>query len=228
MKNKILLVLGLVTIFSSSIVYAKDSIEAILFPVSYEINNHKMNVEEGYVTINYNNRAYVPVRFIAENLGARVNYNESDKTITINDTNIFSANNTKRGNTIAGMEVEELNISHSDDIPVGTIQFTGTTILTGKFLYTDIDATGEGTLLFTVDEATSNNLPRLSHDLRDPIIVFSNDEEAKEILGVDGWEEDLSGKAAAIIIDNFNINYQEKNIHNKAQLKHAYLHFDSR
>ncbi|WP_159881393.1 stalk domain-containing protein [Paenibacillus puerhi] len=73
-----------VIISASTAVYASDTLQAFLFPVDYKINEQVKVLGEEYVTLNYNGHAYVPVRFISENLGAYVNYDEDQKRININ------------------------------------------------------------------------------------------------------------------------------------------------
>ncbi|WP_442600477.1 stalk domain-containing protein [Paenibacillus sp. KN14-4R] len=63
--------------------YASDKIEAYLFPVDYGFNAELRQLNSEYETFNYKGHAYVPVRFIAENLGAYVNYDDSKKRINI-------------------------------------------------------------------------------------------------------------------------------------------------
>ncbi|MGK9250262.1 stalk domain-containing protein [Paenibacillus humicus] len=70
-------------ILGSAGAYASDKIEAYIFPVSYSFNNEGKNVEGEYATLNYNGHAYVPVRFIAENLGSYADYDEKAQRINI-------------------------------------------------------------------------------------------------------------------------------------------------
>lgn len=65
-------------------VYASDKIEAYLFPVDFQFNEGQVKSADGeYTTLNYNGHAYVSVRFIAENLGGYVYYDDSAKRIKI-------------------------------------------------------------------------------------------------------------------------------------------------
>ncbi|MDF2651263.1 MAG: copper amine oxidase-like protein [Paenibacillus sp.] len=73
-----------ITVTTSTAVYASETIQTYLFPVRYEINGQNTEMEKEYSTLNYNGHAYVPIRFIAENLGAFVDYNEQNKEIKIN------------------------------------------------------------------------------------------------------------------------------------------------
>jgi|GEM_PF-2456940 len=66
-------------------VYAGDAIKATLFAVKYEVNGYSAEIPVGYETLNYNSRAYVPIRFIAESLDTVVIYDEDSKTIRLDD-----------------------------------------------------------------------------------------------------------------------------------------------
>ncbi|UKS27353.1 copper amine oxidase N-terminal domain-containing protein [Paenibacillus sp. HWE-109] len=73
----------------SSVVVASDSVQAYLFEVYFTINGRNTAIEKDYSVLNYNGSTYVPVRFIAEQLGASVDYNAINKEIAINQ---FSSN----------------------------------------------------------------------------------------------------------------------------------------
>lgn len=78
--------LGLVcgiAIATSTAVYANEAIQATLFPVQYFFNSQPQEPDSEYATLNYNGHAYVPVRFVAESMGATVNYDEADRYISI-------------------------------------------------------------------------------------------------------------------------------------------------
>lgn len=223
MKKKFIVIFSLLMLSSFSIAYANDSIKAVLYPVSYEINNKKQEIQEGYVTLKYNNRAYVPIRFIAENLGARVDYDDENKMIMINDSNVFTPSTLNDGDIVVGMEVARKDLVETDGISLGTVQFRGATLIQGTFMYAKNDEMSGELLLFTADPSSANKLPKMSHDRRDPIFVFSNVEKAKKLFGISDDVKSLTGKAV-VEIDHFVINYQEKDIYNTAQLNEVYLH----
>ena len=63
---------------------ALEKIEAYINnAVTFTIDKKNMELPEGYEVLTYNNRTYVPIRFIAENLGAEVEWNEVNKNINI-------------------------------------------------------------------------------------------------------------------------------------------------
>ncbi|MDQ0875691.1 hypothetical protein QFZ77_004350 [Paenibacillus sp. V4I3] len=84
MKKFLLGLICGITITASTAVYASDTIQTYLFPVRYEINGQNKEMEKEYSTLNYNGHAYVPIRFIAENMGAFVVYNEQNNEIKVN------------------------------------------------------------------------------------------------------------------------------------------------
>lgn len=87
MKKFILgLSLGL-AIACSSVAFASGSIQAFLFPASFEINGSDIELNNDYKVLNVDGHAYVPIRFIAENLGGTIDYDaESQKIFVKNKT----------------------------------------------------------------------------------------------------------------------------------------------
>ncbi|NRF89849.1 ankyrin repeat domain-containing protein [Paenibacillus frigoriresistens] len=68
---------------ATTAVYASDTIQAYLFSVRYEFNGQTKELDSEYTTLNYNGHAYVPIRFLAENTGANVEYVDATKTIYV-------------------------------------------------------------------------------------------------------------------------------------------------
>jgi hypothetical protein len=78
--------LGL-AIACSSVAFASGSIQALLFPASFEINGSNIELNNDYKVLNVDGHAYVPIRFIAENLGGTIDYDaESQKIFVKNKT----------------------------------------------------------------------------------------------------------------------------------------------
>ncbi|MCL6458150.1 MAG: copper amine oxidase N-terminal domain-containing protein [Gorillibacterium sp.] len=79
----------------SSVAYASDSIQALLFPAKFLVNDVKVDPHDGgYEVLNYDGHTYVPIRFVAENMGSKVVYDDASKTIMIdNGFNIVDMNN---------------------------------------------------------------------------------------------------------------------------------------
>lgn len=70
---------------TTTAVYAGETIKSALFPVKYFINGESAELPEGYETLNYNSRVYVPIRFAAESLNAIVVYDDFSKSISIDN-----------------------------------------------------------------------------------------------------------------------------------------------
>ncbi|MFN0224617.1 stalk domain-containing protein [Paenibacillus sp. KR2-11] len=68
---------------SSTLVYASDEIRAALFPVQFEFNGEKRETPSRFAVLNYNGHTYVPLRYMAENLGAGAAYREEDNTVSV-------------------------------------------------------------------------------------------------------------------------------------------------
>ncbi|NRF89844.1 hypothetical protein HQN89_02165 [Paenibacillus frigoriresistens] len=74
-----------IALTATTAVYASETINAYLFPVKYVFNGQSKELDKEYTTLNYNGHAYVPIRFVTENLGSIVEYDENTQTIKIND-----------------------------------------------------------------------------------------------------------------------------------------------
>ncbi|MBD0382874.1 stalk domain-containing protein [Paenibacillus sedimenti] len=84
-------VLGLTCGFAltaTTAVYASDTLQVYLFPAMYVFNGQSKALDSEYTTLNFNGHAYVPVRWVAENLGKLVKYEHYTKTISIVNTNL--------------------------------------------------------------------------------------------------------------------------------------------
>ncbi|GAA3413803.1 stalk domain-containing protein [Paenibacillus hodogayensis] len=67
----------------SSITFASDSIQAILFPAHFEINGNNTSLDDDYKVLNVDGHAYVPIRFVAEQLGATIDYDQEQQKIFV-------------------------------------------------------------------------------------------------------------------------------------------------
>lgn len=77
-----------VILTAATAVYASDAAEPYLYQAKYVFNGKSKEIGSGYVTLNYGDRAYVPIRFVAESMGALVKFDEATTTITVQDTNL--------------------------------------------------------------------------------------------------------------------------------------------
>lgn len=73
---------GLV-IACSSVAFASSTIQTLLFPTGFEINGNDTTLNEDYKVLNVDGHAYVPIRFVAENLRAAIDYDEERQMIYI-------------------------------------------------------------------------------------------------------------------------------------------------
>ncbi|MFD0871487.1 stalk domain-containing protein [Paenibacillus residui] len=77
----------------ASVAYASDYVQALLFPVKIEFNGQNKELSQEYTILNYNGHAYVPIRYIVENMGGEISYDGQLNQISIKyaeDQNRFS------------------------------------------------------------------------------------------------------------------------------------------
>lgn len=67
----------------TTVVFASDSVKAIISPVKFFFNSSEKSLDADYNALNYNGHVYVPIRFVAENMGASVNYNEQNSEVSV-------------------------------------------------------------------------------------------------------------------------------------------------
>jgi opacity protein-like surface antigen len=206
----------------ASAAHAADAVRAVLFPVKYVINHEAKQPDPEYVTLNYNGRTYVPVRFVAENLGARVNYDENSRTVIINGSNVFDARHVEEGQIIAGMEVVRFDLRGPEDDLTGYVSFSGKTLISGTYRYDKSDELHGEFLSFTVDEASLDRIPIMSHDDRTQWFRIMNLEEAKAMFGIGKDTEETAGKAA-VVIEDYGIHRDYADVYNTARVVEAYI-----
>lgn len=85
MKKRVAAVAMMLTVCLTGTVFAGTGALKNVFAKSYVyvVNGKTQTMGAGYQTLEYNNRAYVPVRFVSEALGMSVQYVESGKVINI-------------------------------------------------------------------------------------------------------------------------------------------------
>jgi opacity protein-like surface antigen len=220
-KRSLWLAAALLLVLASA-AHAADAVRAVLFPVTYVFNHEVKEPDPEYVTLNYNGRTYVPVRFVAENLGARVNYDENSRTVTINGSNVFDARHVEEGQIIAGMEVVRFDLAGPADDLTGYVSFKGKTLISGTYRYDKSDELHGEMLSFTVDETSLDRIPIMSHDDRMQWFMIRNLEEAKTMLGIGEGIEETTGKAA-IVIEDYGIHRDYADVYNTARVVEAYI-----
>ncbi|WP_379137255.1 stalk domain-containing protein [Paenibacillus sp. sgz500958] len=83
MKKFIIGLICGVVITCSSAAFASGSIQAVLFPAVFQINEHTVPLSKDYKVVSLDGHAYVPVRFVAEHLGAVIGYDPELQSIQI-------------------------------------------------------------------------------------------------------------------------------------------------
>lgn len=88
-KNKLLIagiIIGcLCTLPVGALASATGFVSAFLDgAVTFQFDGQKQALPEGYTVLNYENRTYVPARFVAERLGASVTWDGKNKVVGIN------------------------------------------------------------------------------------------------------------------------------------------------
>lgn len=78
----VLLILLLMLSFPT-ILAASDTIQAALFAAKFKFNGMNTDYGEEYTVLNVNGHAYVPIRFVAENMRGIVGYDDLTKTISV-------------------------------------------------------------------------------------------------------------------------------------------------
>jgi hypothetical protein len=66
-----------------TVAYAEKLGELSLFPVAFKFNDKNVSLGEHDVSLNYEGKTYVPLRFIAEKLGAAVSYDPASSTVSV-------------------------------------------------------------------------------------------------------------------------------------------------
>lgn len=63
--------------------YASNVVETVLYPVKLYLNGEEQTLGGEYEILNYNGHAYVPLRFLAEQLDGKVTFDEAGPSINI-------------------------------------------------------------------------------------------------------------------------------------------------
>lgn len=72
-----------VVLTASTTIYATNEIKALLFPVKFQFNGESREVGSRFSVLNYEGHTYVPLRFMAENLGAGAVYDGKTRTVSV-------------------------------------------------------------------------------------------------------------------------------------------------
>jgi hypothetical protein len=135
----------------STVVFASDSIQAVLFPskVSFHVNNVVKEIDGtgDNAILNYKNKSYIPLRTFSEAMGATVTYEAaSSATGNLNKIDIYSTSATTSSNDLTlkdpdgYVNIGDLNTTKNQNgsnvISSGTIQVNKD--LTGKKIDIDV------------------------------------------------------------------------------------------
>ncbi|SFL42752.1 Copper amine oxidase N-terminal domain-containing protein [Paenibacillus sp. 1_12] len=107
-------ILGLsfgLAIACSSVAFASGSIQALLFPVSFEMNGSNIGLNNDYKVLNVDGHAYVPIRFIAENLGATIDYDTESQKIFVKNRNLDITDPDYKGILVGNLILTKVGIN---------------------------------------------------------------------------------------------------------------------
>lgn len=68
---------------ASTTIYASNDIQALLFPVKFQFNGEGKELGSRFSVLNYEGHTYVPLRFVAENLGAGAVYDAKAGLVSV-------------------------------------------------------------------------------------------------------------------------------------------------
>lgn len=149
--------------------------------------------------------------------------NEGEPSVNALETNqdqgmkdhIFDAKTAKVGDKILGMEITDLCVHDIDEkVYLARVKFSGQATVSGRYTHEKEDNEMLGCQIrFEVDKEYDLSLPREKTDTRVLWFVFSNHDEAEELLGPPG-----SSGMATVVIDEYRINLVPSCEYNTAKL----------
>ncbi|MDQ1910708.1 stalk domain-containing protein [Paenibacillus sp. GD4] len=96
MKKFVLGLLCGAILAASTTLYASDEIRATLFPVTFQFNGETKDLGSRFAVLNYDGHTYVPVRFMAEQLGAGARYDETTRTVSVQSSPASGSDSDKK------------------------------------------------------------------------------------------------------------------------------------
>lgn len=81
------ILVGLILSFCTA-AYGSSTIQDYLFQAKFVFNEIPVPMDNEYAVFNYNGHVYAPVRFMAENMAAGIEYDDSSKSIKIKQSNV--------------------------------------------------------------------------------------------------------------------------------------------
>ncbi|WP_179233087.1 stalk domain-containing protein [Paenibacillus rigui] len=77
--------LGVLLSISGAAVFASETVQSLLVPVTFEKNGKPVATDPEYGVLNYNGHVYVPVRFVAQAFGAAIGYDAEQQRVIMKD-----------------------------------------------------------------------------------------------------------------------------------------------
>ena len=113
-------VVGGVLLSGGNVLANNASLPSITNWVKYKIDGEYKSLPSGYTTLNYEGHTYVPTRFIAEQLGADVEWDDQTKTVTIEKPEVTTGdeNSNKEENSNNGEECSKPDSTKYEELPV--------------------------------------------------------------------------------------------------------------
>ncbi|MEK8128088.1 stalk domain-containing protein [Paenibacillus filicis] len=68
---------------ATSTIYASGGVWALLFPVTFQFDGQVREIGPQYQVLNYEGHTYVPLRYMAEQLGAGAKYDPNSRTVSV-------------------------------------------------------------------------------------------------------------------------------------------------
>ncbi|WP_458411711.1 stalk domain-containing protein [Schinkia sp. CFF1] len=113
-------IVGGVLLSGGNVLANSAGLPSVMNWVKYKINGEAKALPSGYTTLNYEGHTYVPTRFIADQLGADVKWDDQTKTVTIEKpvTNTEPVVNNQDENTNKTEECTKPDTTRYEELPV--------------------------------------------------------------------------------------------------------------
>lgn len=104
---------------STGVVFASGQVNFVNY--EFKFNGVQKPVPEGYTVLEYQDRTYVPARFVAENMGGTVEWDENSKTVIIKNNGITKAELNELGQNVEIVRYVSF-VNELDDLMFTTIR----------------------------------------------------------------------------------------------------------
>ncbi len=147
--------------------------------VKYKFNGEEKALPSGYTTLNYEGHTYVPARFIAEELGAEVKWDDETKSVSI-DKPVVENDQENDNSEVIDTPVQDLN--KFEELPVSK------TIDGVRVELYSIEENQQYTKFYVVVKNTKNKLVQLDQESAYFQSEFDTYEN-KDVAGVLFWKD---------------------------------------